>query len=421
MRVLWITNIQLPATCEYLGQPSPVFGGWLSSLVNELKKESEIELAVATVYKGKEFKNMDIDNVKYYLLPIKKIRIEYNSSLDQYWMRVQEEYKPDIVHIHGTELAHGLACMRVCSSLKYIISIQGLVEIYSRYYYGDIRKFDLLKCLTFRDLFRLDTIFHGRIKFQNQGLFEKEYFKRTCHVIGRTSWDYAHAKFFNPSVTYHFCNETLREKFYTAPKWNINRKTDYTIFLSQATYPIKGLHQVLKAVAFLKREFKNINVRIAGPNITDTGSFNAKVRINGYGLYIKRLISKLKIHEQVQFLGILSEEKMISEYLNAHVFICPSSIENSPNSVGEAQLLGVPCIASYVGGVPDMITHGKSGLLYRFEEVEMLAKCVTNIFLDHSLSKEISINGIVEAEKRHSYSENLKQILCIYKEINSVN
>ena len=52
----------------------------------------------------------------------------------------------------------------------------------------------------------------------------------------------------------------------------------------------------------------------------------------------------------------------------------PSSIENSPNSLGEAQLLGVPCIASDVGGVTDMIPNKECGIIYRFEEVELLAK-----------------------------------------------
>lgn len=64
---------------------------------------------------------------------------------------------------------------------------------------------------------------------------------------------------------------------------------------------------------------------------------------------------------------------MKQEYLNANVFICPSSLENSPNSLGEAQILGTPCLASYVGGIPDMM-FGNEGYLYRFEEIEMLAE-----------------------------------------------
>ena len=54
--------------------------------------------------------------------------------------------------------------------------------------------------------------------------------------------------------------------------------------------------------------------------------------------------------------------------------------------MGEAQLLGVPVIASYVGGVPDMVTHGETGLLYRFEEVEMLAEGIRNLFMNMALA-----------------------------------
>jgi len=221
---------------------------------------------------------------------------------------------------------------------------------------------------------RFNTLFQAKNVFIKCGLYEQEYIRRTQHVIGRTSWDYTHTKTINPSVNYHFCNETLRGSFYICPKWSIANKTDHTIFLSQASYPIKGLHQVLKAVALLKNDFPEIKVRVAGQNITQTTTLMNKIKLSGYGAYIKKLINQLNLHDQVQFTGSLTEDQMIAEYLNAHLFICPSSIENSPNSLGEAQLLGVPVIASYVGGVPDMVTHGETGLLYRFEEVEMLAE-----------------------------------------------
>ena len=106
---------------------------------------------------------------------------------------------------------------------------------------------------------------------------------------------------------------------------------------------------------------------------------------------------------------------MIKEYLNAHVFVCPSSIENSPNSVGEVQLLGVPVIASYAGGMPNMVVYGETGMLYRFEEVEMLAEHIRRVFTDHTLARHLSENGIKAAEKRHHQRENLNQMLKIYR------
>jgi glycosyltransferase involved in cell wall biosynthesis len=190
-----------------------------------------------------------------------------------------------------------------------------------------------------------------------------------------------------------------------------------SIFLSQATYPIKGLHQVIQAVALLKKEFPDLTIRVAGQNITDTDGFWKKLKISGYGSYIRKLLKKYDLQKQINFTGILSEDEMVREYQNAHLFISPSSIENSSNSVGEAQLIGTPTIASYVGGIPDLIIHGKTGLLYQFEEVEMLAENIRIILTNNKLANHLSRNGIEAAAKRHNRQANLSQTIDIYKEV----
>lgn len=414
MRTLWITNTIFSAPSKALGIPASVVGGWMYSLANQIASMEGIRLAVATTYRGKDLKTLDIDGVLYYLLP-QHATSGYPKGLEPFWREVCADFQPDVIHIHGTEYTHGLACMRACSSLNYVVSIQGLVSVHARYYYAGIKKSDIFKNITFRDIIRRDTIFEGKRNFVKRGVFEREYIQRTKHVIGRTGWDYAHTKALNPSVSYHFCNETLRDSFYTSPKWNSTCKTCYTIFLSQANYPLKGLHQALKAIALLKQDFPHIKVRVAGHSIINTATLIDKIKLSGYGAYIRKLIKQLNLHDQVQFTGLLAEDKMIAEYLNAHLFICPSSIENSPNSLGEAQLLGVPTIASYVGGVPDMIDHGKTGLLYRFEEVEMLAEHIRSIFTDATLAMNLSENGIKAAKKRHHQKENLNRMIKIYQ------
>ena len=416
MNILWITNIVFPVPGKILGLPVPAVGGWMIALAKLLISTKEIKLAVATVYFGDDIKFYEVEDVLYYLLPVKSKMI-YQSSLESHWKKVCNEYHPDIIHIHGTEYPHGIACMRSCPQMNYIVSIQGLISVCSKFYLGGIRNREIFKYTTFRDVVRRDTIFKAKKKFEKRSKFEKEYILRTRHVIGRTSWDYAHTKAINPMIHYHYCNEILRDQFYTSSKWDITTKKDYTIFLSQAYYPLKGLHQVIKAIALLKKDFPEIKVRIAGLNIIKNRNFIEKVKINGYGAYIRSLLHRFNLHEQIFFTGILSEDEMINEYRNAHVFICPSSIENSPNSLGEAQLLGVPVIASYVGGIPDMVIDGKSGLLYRFEEVEMLAENIRRIFTNNILALRLSKNGSNAAGIRHDRQLNLEQTLCIYHKV----
>ena len=416
MRALWITNTIFPVPSSALGIPEPVVGGWMYGIAKQIASTDGVRLAVATTYRGNDLKIFDIDGVLYYLLPLHTTS-GYPKTLEPLWQKVCTEFQPDVIHIHGTEYTHGLACMRSCPSMSYIVSIQGLVSVCARYYYTGIRKSDVFKNITFRDIIRRNTIFEAKRNFIKRGMFEREYIQRTKHVIGRTEWDDAHTKSINPSVNYHFCNEILRDSFYINPKWNNSHKTDYTIFLSQANCPYKGLHQVLKAMALLKQTFPYIKVRVAGHNIINTSTLIDRIKLSGYGAYIRKLIKQLNLHNHVQFTGFLTEDKMIAEYLNAHLFLCPSSIENSPNSLGEAQLLGVPTIASYVGGVPDMINHGETGLLYRFEEVELLAEYIRRIFADTTLAMTLSKNGIKAAKKRHHQKENLNRMIEIYQMI----
>ncbi|WP_035650390.1 glycosyltransferase family 4 protein [Flavobacterium sp. ASV13] len=416
MKVLWIVNTIFPGPSEVLGLKAPVFGGWMYGLANQVGNVPGIELSIATIYGGNDLKKISIDEIHYYLLPSKS-HIKYDKNLESVWLQVCNQAEPDVVHIHGTEFTHGLACMRILPDLKYIVSIQGLVGIYSRYYYAGLSFTEIFKNISFRDIVRFDTIFQQKNKFSKRGKLEQDYLLNTNHVIGRTNWDYVHTKTISKNVDYHFCNESLRNAFYGAEKWSLNTCTPYSLFLSQAGYPIKGLHQVIKALAILKADFPNLRIRVGGGNITEYHSFKDKIKLSGYGKYIRKLLKTNKLEESVVFLGNLSEQQMVLEYQKAHIFICPSSIENSPNSLGEAQLLGTPVIASYVGGVPDMVEENETGILYRFEEVEMLANNIRNIFNDRSLAQKLSIKGIEASSFRHDREINLKRTIEIYKNI----
>ena len=387
------------------------------SLAMELRDNFDIKLSVCTVYSGNDLQIHKIEGITYYLLPQSRLNTKYDRSLEPFWKLIVDDFNPDIIHIHGTEYAHGLASMNACPSLRFVISIQGMVGVYYHFYYAGIRLLDIIRHLTFNDLRKKNSILDGKKDFWHKGKIENEYLRKTQHIIGRTSWDFAHVKAVNPSVSYHLCNEVLRRSFYESTKWGLALKTDFSIFISQAGYPIKGLHQVLKALPIVKSYYPNTKLRIAGPDITRSSTIREKINIGGYGAYLSSLLDELNLRSYVTFLGPQDEAQMIREYQNAHVFVCPSSIENSPNSVGEAQIIGTPCIASYVGGVPDMITDEETGLLYRFEDHVMLAFKIIRVFEDEMLAVHISQNGQAVAEKRHNSGFIGTQMQDIYSKI----
>lgn len=419
MKILWVTNTIFPDLAISIGQKPPVVGGWMYGLAKDLSKTSGIDLFVATSKNVTENKEVEISNITYFLLKGKKSINNYDTSLEQRWISIIEKIQPDVVHIHGTEYAHGLSLMNACPELKYVISIQGLISVYARYFLAGLKPIDLIRSLTFRDVLKRQTLKQQENEFYKRGNdIEKKYLLKAKNVIGRTDWDHDHTKILNSEVNYYFCNESLRDIFYESELWTPkDEKTNPIIFLSQAATPLKGLHNVLKAVYLLKKEFPKLQLRIAGGNIVKSDTFKEKLSITGYGKYIKKLLTKYDLKDQVTFTGSLNEKQMVNEYLNSSLFICPSSIENSPNSLGEAQLLGVPVIASYVGGVSNMLENEKTGLLYRFEEVEMLAIGIKRILNNSEFAKEIGLNGNKAALKRHSRSTNLKQLTNIYDSI----
>ncbi len=421
MRILWITNMLFPDISKDLGFKNLIVGGgWMYSLAKLLLQDSTIELAVASIYQGKDLICKELNGITYFLLPLQNDKTIYSKNTEKYWLEIKESYNPDIIHIHGTEYAHGLAYIRACSNKNVVISIQGLLSVCVRYYYAGIAVNEILRNITFRDILRRDSIIQQRSKIRKRALLEYEYIKSVDHVIGRTRWDKTHTLAINPKVKYHFCNETLRDEFYHH-KWKLDSCEKHSIFLSQAIYSIKGLHQVLKALPGVLNKFPDTKIYVAGSDFFSVHGFKEKMRQNGYAKYISNLINKLNISDNVVFTGPLCESEMCNRYLKSHVFVSPSSIENSSNSLGEAQLLGVPCVASFVGGVPDMIEHGNTGLLYRFEEIEMLAQAICDIFNDNNLAQSLSSNEQLIASERHSELENKKAMVDIYNNINALN
>ncbi len=419
MNILWITNILFPAASRFLGRSAENTGGWMYSLAERLSGFENITLAIATTYNGKEFAEFADKGISYFLLPRKIFNTRYDSSLEPYWIRIVEEYQPDIIHIHGTEFAHGLACMKACGDQRYIISIQGMVSVISEYYFAGIDPYEFLKYTTLSDLKNMYTIFQEKKKMEARGKIEVKYIKQTRHIIGRTSWDYAHTKAINPGATYHFCNEILRDSFYILPGWNVKSKKDHSIFMSQAKSQYKGLHLLLRAMTIIKDYYPDVILRVAGEDIT--GGTKWVQRVRTYGHYIRSLVKDSKLQEHIQFLGNLNEKEMAEEFRNAHVFVSPSVIENSPNSLGEAQVIGTPCVASFVGGVPDMIKDRESGLLYRFEDYKTLAVKIMEIFKNDSFAQLLSDNAKISASLRHNRDQITSRMMDIYANVSGKN
>lgn len=419
MKILWITNSLFKEYYATKGLSAAFTGGWMHSLALKLKEiEPNIELAIASRIKSvNKLEEVKTDGFTFYALPGILYRDYYDSSIEKDWKEVNKRFAPDVVHIHGSEFPHGLAYVKAVGSQRVVVSMQGIISRYARNYTAGIKFTTILRNLTFYDLFIASTPMKEQRKYIRQGKLEEELLRNVCHIIGRTTWDHDHTWAINPNATYHFCNETLRPPFYSDNKWDIDKCQRHRIFLSQAAKPIKGIHKFIEALPLILRVYPNTEVYVAGNDFINTSSLRGKLRYTTYAKYVNSLINKYGFRNKFHFTGMIDAEGMAEQYRLANVFVCPSSIENSPNSLGEAQLIGCPVVASYVGGVPDMVENENTGLLYRFEETEMLAAAICRIFSNDNLARSLSKNGINAAQNRHDGIKNATRMMKIYKYI----
>ncbi len=413
MKVLWLTNVPLSKVKSQISSNTIQTGGWLDGISGELLKQNDIEFVSLFPYNVNQELYGQVDNIKFIAFP----SVSKDKDKAQLFKQLINDFKPDVIHIFGTEFKHTLIMMKVCEELgvidKTIINIQGLCSKISEIYYLGLPQ-KVVNGFTFRDFIKWDNIRLQKKKFNQKGKNEIEALKLAKNVIGRTDWDKACTTQINPYIHYYFCNETLRDSFYK-DEWSYENCEKHSIFVSQCSYPIKGFHKLLKAMPLILQQYPDAKIYTTGKDLINI-SFKDKLKQNGYHKYLRQQIKKHNLGKCIEFLGMLNEEKMKKAYLNANCFVSCSSIENSPNSVGEAMLLGVPIISSDVGGVKNLLTHNEEGYIYPFNEEYMLAYYVCKVF-EQQDCKEITTKSKQHAQQIYNKEINVKTLIDIYNKV----
>ena len=108
---------------------------------------------------------------------------------------------------------------------------------------------------------------------------------------------------------------------------------------------------------------------------------------------------------------------MCRQYLASSLYLLCSSIENSPNSLGEAMLLGMPCVAADMGGVSSMLEHGREGLLYPADDPAALAQAILSLLDDPARAAALGEAAHERAVRTHDPARNAADLLSIYETI----
>ena len=411
----------LPVFAKANGFEASVREGWLTGLYQALKERAgEMQLSVAVpppadaVIEGKQ----ELDGVRWYVFHEDLTHPErYDAAMEARFAEIYEDLEPDIVHIFGTEFPHARAALtalkgRNCRSL---IGIQGFCGGIAKAYMAGLPE-SVQRRATFRDLVKRDSLILQQKKFEARAANERRALELAGNITGRTDYDRQAAESINPAAPYFCMNETLRSEFYTGGTWLVNAAVPRKIFMTQGDIPLKGFHHMIEALAILKRKYPDVSLTVAGNSVITGkgGRIPLFMKIGEYGAYLRSLIGRYGLWDSITAAGSLNAAQMKEQYLSANVFVCPSVIENSPNSLGEAMLTGVPVVASRTGGIPSMLADGKEGILTPPGDPVALAEAVAQVFDEPVMAGVRGENARTRALATHDPATNTKRLFEIY-------
>ena len=120
---------------------------------------------------------------------------------------------------------------------------------------------------------------------------------------------------------------------------------------------------------------------------------------------LKRLVDKLNISDKVVFNGQVEYRDLAKYYSQADIFVRASLSEGQGIAFLEAMASGVPVIGTPVGGIPDFLEDGRTGLFCEVSNPESIAQKINEILKDDNLRKNIIHNGLELVREKYSWDK----------------
>ncbi len=409
MRILWLS--QTPAVAkEILNDPTPGCG-WISSLQTKIQNDPHVDLGVCFFHEDFKFKT-STDQATFYAIPfairskVSKIYYRLTNAMhdcnEQGLKAVVNDFKPDVIHLFGTE--SGMGDVLNFSNVPVIIHLQGLINPYDYSWYpkGVSPKQVLMNSPLKAILFKTGYFFQQKF-FAKRGLREKSIIKKGRFFFGRTHWDKNYVRLYNKDFEYIQCEEMMRPSFY-GHTWTHKPSSKLRFITTINPYLFKGIEIIWDTADIL----------------SENGEFEFEWNIAGITKdhdlvkLFKRLRPHKKMNININFLGALDETELCQQLLRSDIYIHPSHMDNSPNSVCEAMILGMPIIAGNVGGVSSIISQHVTGTLYNSHDPYELAGRIMEFFDNPRHFLECGQRARLRAIERHDPSKIVDTVLASY-------
>lgn len=407
MRVLWVSGRQFSDSEEMQS------GVWLKALAIEIVNHSNIVLGNVTTVRGINLvKRSDLGCINQWMLPHRNLnrKSEYAQSLKEF-TKILGEFKPDILQIWGSENPLKILPFDKCISTVKLFTLQGVLGSIAPCVLRGISFSEILFTIGLREIIKQESLIHEMISFKREGRIERMMLNRADYVLVQSEWTLSQVFNYAPEKFIFKTDRALRSEFYSATKWFEFEHTKPIIYTTSKGYSLKGFHVLLKALALVKQQIPDIEVRVVGR--LDTRRFLA----DGYSRLLTRLISRLGLADNISWLGSLDANHIITNLQEASVFVHTTCVESYSLALAEAMCIGTPSVLSYAGAMPELALDGRDALFFTPFDFHRCAYLLIRILKEKDLAINLSHNAANRSASRKSGKEIVDQQVVIYEEI----
>lgn len=381
MKVLWLAAFPSPH------DPHPAVAPWVISLAALVAQHPGVELTILHFADNlpQAIEEFDRDGIHFIFLRVPARRADILSLyqrrigiMRRYLRQHYREY--DLIHLHGSELQYQVAAAGL--DIPQLLSVQGLVSEYAKVVPNPFSKLKFL--------------------WELAGYYESKYLPFIPHFSCRTHWDKSQVARLSPNSTIHHNWEMLRPEFFAAPPATSYRPQ--VLFLG-GQQVIKGFAETLAAFDLARQQRPDLKLVLAG---------------RATAADVQRAVQQAGLRhirpQDVECHGFLQAADLARLCHESLCLLHPSYIDNSPNTICEAQVTGLPVVASNVGGVSSLITCGETGLLTDLNP-RHLADNVLRLHDDPALRQRLAQQAQAVAQERHNPAAILQKTVEIYRAI----
>lgn len=415
MRILYLLYNQQDSVKEFSNNPK-ISLSWVDALLDELVKCESLKIALAVPINNNTIQKSQKKGITVFGLPnpveknifkkaYKRITLASESiKINTYINEVIDDFKPDIIQIFGSENPFGLIANQL--SKPVVIHIQGYLFVWQRKWFSGISEWEQLIYTRLKDLLLLRGSFNAIYSFRKRAATEAIIIKNCKYFMGRTDFDKRIAALVSPGSKYFHCEEFIRRDFFEK-QWNYSLHSEIICISIIKGTSYKGIDLLVECFMILKK-YSTLSFKFKICGVSDNEEITK---------IIKKKYRKECDFKDIEFLGKLNADDLVDQLCNSNFYVHPSYIENSPNSVCEAMALGMPIIATNVGGVSSLITDEVEGILVQEGEPYSLAGAIVELINNYEKATLLGSNARNRALRRHDPDEIMKSLLKIYDNI----